>query len=90
LELRLLRNMFSGGKIPLFDILNFLKSIGGCFPNTCIAYRFLLTIPMTVVSVERNFSKLKLLKSYMQSTVLKERLNDLALIAIENDLLENV
>jgi hypothetical protein len=33
-ELRLLRNMFSGGKIPVFDILNFLKSIGGYFPNT--------------------------------------------------------
>jgi hypothetical protein len=45
---------------------------------------------VTVASVEKSFSKLKLLKSYMRSMVLKERLNDLALIAIENDLLENV
>ncbi|WCJ43743.1 hAT family dimerization domain [Euphorbia peplus] len=39
---------------------------------------------------ERSFSKLKLLKSYLRSTMLQERLNGLALIAIENDLLENI
>jgi hypothetical protein len=88
-ELRLLRKMLPGGKMRPIDILNFLKG-KGCFPNTVIAYRILMTIPITVASAERSFSKLKLLKSYMRSMVLKERLNDLALIAIENDLLENV
>ena len=61
-----------------------------CFPNTIIAYRILLTIPVTVDSVERSFSKLKLLKSYLRSTMLQERLNGLALIAIENDVLETI
>ncbi|XP_045824870.1 uncharacterized protein LOC123917243 isoform X2 [Trifolium pratense] len=39
---------------------------------------------------ERSFSKLKLLKSYLRSTMLQERLNGLALIAIENNLLDDI
>ncbi|GKB94813.1 zinc finger MYM-type protein 1 [Tanacetum coccineum] len=56
----------------------------------CVELRVLLTIPLTVTSAERSFSKLKLLKSYLRSTMSQERLNGLALIAIENDILENV
>jgi hypothetical protein len=45
---------------------------------------------VTVASAERSFSKLKLLKSYLRSTMLQERLNDLAMIAFENDLLKSI
>ena len=38
----------------------------------------------------KKFFKLKLLKSYMQSTMLQERLNGLAMIAIENAMLGNI
>jgi hypothetical protein len=62
----------------------------GCFPNALIAYRILLTIPITVASAERSFLKLKLLKSYMRSTMTQERLNGLATIALENDVLEKI
>ena len=34
------------------------------------------------------FSKLKLLKSYLRSTMTQERLNELMIIAIENDIVE--
>ena len=68
-------------------ILKFLKQMG-CFPNAFIAYRILLTI--LVASAERSFSKLKLLKSYLRSTMTQERLNGLATIAIENDVLEKI
>lgn len=60
------------------------------YPNTIIAYRILLTIPVIVASAERSFSKLKLLKSYLRYTMLQERLNGLTLISIYNDLLENI
>ena len=70
-------------------ILKFLKQMG-CFPNAFIAYRILLTIPVTVASAERSSSKLKLLKSYLRSTMTQERLNGLATIAIENDVLEKI
>ena len=33
-------------------MLEFLKRMDGCYPNTEIAYRILLTIPVTVVSIE--------------------------------------
>ena len=55
-----------------------------------ITYRILLTIAVTVVSAERSFSKLKLLKSYMRSMMSQERLSGLAIIAIESDILKEV
>ncbi|CAL5196293.1 unnamed protein product [Lathyrus oleraceus] len=73
----------------LKHILLFFKGLD-CFPNTVIAYRILLTILVTVASAERSFSKLKLLKTYLQFTISQERLNGLALIAIENDILETI
>jgi len=70
-------------KMGPIEILRFLKGMC-CFSNTIVAYRILLTILMTVASAERSFSKLK---SYMRSTMLQERLNGLAMIAIENAML---
>ena len=58
--------------------------------NASIAYKILLTILVTVTSVKRSFSKLKLLKSYLRSTISQERLNELAILSIEQDLLENI
>ncbi|KAL9293975.1 putative HAT dimerization domain-containing protein [Arabidopsis thaliana] len=71
------------------DLLKNFKRFN-CFPNAVIAYKILLTIPITVASAERSFSKLKLLKSYLRTTMTPDRLNGLALIAIENDLLEGI
>jgi hypothetical protein len=71
------------------DLLNFIKDLN-YFPNAFIAYRILLTMIVTVVSAKRSFSELKLLKSYLQSNMLQERLNGLAILSIEQDLLENI
>jgi len=53
------------------------------YPNLLIAYRFLLTIPITVASAEKSFSRLKLIITYLRSTMTEERLNGLAIISIE-------
>ena len=53
--------------IPI-NVLNYLKRLDS-FPNAYIAYRILLTIPVMVASPERTFSKLKLIKSYLRSTM---------------------
>jgi len=55
-----------------------------------IALRILLTIPVTVASGERSFSKLKLIKTYVRSTMGDERLSSLAILSIENDIAENL
>ncbi|KAI5343914.1 hypothetical protein L3X38_011790 [Prunus dulcis] len=70
-------------------ILEFVKSVD-MFPNVMVAYRILLTIPVTVASAERSFSKLKLLKSYLRTTMAQDRLNGLAILCIERDMLENI
>ena len=60
------------------------------FLNTCIAYQILLTILVTVASTERSFSKLKIIKSYLRSTMSQERLSELAILSIENEILEEL
>lgn len=88
-ELRLLKDILPVGNIGPIDILRFLKGMN-FFPNILLAYRILLTINGAVALAERSFSKLKLLKSSLVYTMLQEKLKGLALITIENDLLENI
>ena len=71
------------------DALEILKYITAnslieIFPNLFIALRILLTSPISVASAERSFSKLKLIKNYLRSTMGQDRLSALALISIEN------
>ena len=61
-----------------------------CYPNISIAYRILFTVPVTVASAERSFSKLKLLKNYLRSKISQERLNGLAILSIEKILLDEI
>ena len=56
------------------------------FPNVFIALRIYLTMPITVASGERSFSKLKLIKTYLRSTVSQERLNSLSMLSIESEI----
>jgi len=68
-------------------ILNYIKRLGS-FPNTYIAYRILLTLLVIVATAKRNFSKLKLIKSYLRSIMLQDRLNGLAMLSIESEMLK--
>ena len=71
------------------EILEFVMATD-CFPNVSVAYRILLTVPVTVASAERSFSKLKLLKNYLRSTMSQERLNGLAMCTIERAILDSI
>lgn len=59
--------------------------IAASFGEVCTTMLLFLTIPVTVASAERSFSKLKLIKSYLRSTMGQIRLSGLATISIEND-----
>ncbi|XP_026424696.1 uncharacterized protein LOC113321002 [Papaver somniferum] len=87
-ELKLLKSYLPAETGKTIDVLNFLKDMEGCYPNAFIAY--LLTISVTVASAERSFSKLKLIKNYLRSTMSQERLNGLAMLSIEIGMLDNI
>ena len=61
--------------------------LDGAFPNVTTAH-ILLTVPVTVASAERNFSKLTLIKPYLRlsMTLTQDRLVGLAQISIENEI----
>uniref|UniRef100_A0A7N0RHC1 Uncharacterized protein n=1 Tax=Kalanchoe fedtschenkoi TaxID=63787 RepID=A0A7N0RHC1_KALFE len=88
-ELKVLQVTLPGDCISSLKILEFVK-VADCYPNVMIAYRILLTVPVTVASAERSFSKLKLLKTYLRSSMSQERLNDLGILSIEKDMLDNI
>ncbi|CAK6951761.1 hypothetical protein NFI96_003229 [Scomber scombrus] len=69
------------------DMLNYIYSenLLDLYSNLSIALRLLLTLPVSVASGERSFSALKLIKTYLRSTMCQERLTGLALISIERD-----
>ncbi|KAI4983995.1 hypothetical protein ZWY2020_040785 [Hordeum vulgare] len=71
------------------EIFEFVRE-ADCYPNISIAYRILFTMPVTVASAERSFSKLKLLKNYLRSTMSQERLNGLATFCIEKKMLDEI
>lgn len=54
-------------------------------PDVATAVKLFLTIPVTVASAERSFSKLKLIKNYLRSTMSQERLSGLSILSIENE-----
>ena len=71
------------------EIFEFVRE-PDCYPNISIAYRIFFTMPVTVASAERSFSKLKLLKNYLRSTMSQERLNGLATLCIEKKMLDEI
>lgn len=74
------------------DILEYIlkNNLVETFPNITVALRILLTLPVSVASGERSFSKLELIKNYLRSSMGQERLNNLAIISIENEIVTSL
>lgn len=76
---------FGSKSLPPLELLSTIRrfKLEEIFSNVCIALRIFCTLPVTVASAERSFSKLKLIKNFLRSTMGQGRLNDLALLSIE-------
>uniref|UniRef100_A0A8C5Q7S8 HAT C-terminal dimerisation domain-containing protein n=1 Tax=Leptobrachium leishanense TaxID=445787 RepID=A0A8C5Q7S8_9ANUR len=61
------------------------RALSSTVPYVCVALLLFLTLPVTVATAERSFSKLKLIKSYLRNTMSQQRLSGLALLSIANE-----
>jgi len=68
-----------------FLLLSYIlkRRLDEVYPNVFIALRIMLNCPTTVVSVDNNFSKLKLSKIFNRSHMTNSRLSSLAMLSIE-------
>ncbi|KAL5270406.1 hypothetical protein ACHWQZ_G001209 [Mnemiopsis leidyi] len=64
--------------------LIFERQLQTLYPEVVTGLVLFLTLPVTVASAERSFSKLKLIKTYLRSTMSQDRLRHFALLSIEH------
>ena len=66
------------------------SSLATTYPDVSTAYMMYMTVPVTVATAERSFSKLKLIKNFLRSSMFQERLRGLALLSIEYERAKNL
>ena len=59
------------------------SAISSTYPDVCTALILFLTLPVTVASAERPFSKLKCIRNCLRNSMGQDRLKGLALLNIE-------
>ena len=70
---------FGNESLSPLKLLNDIRKfkLEGIFCNVYTALRMFCILPVTVAFAERSFSKLKLIESFLRSTMSQGRLNDL-------------
>ena len=58
-------------------------SLATTYPDVC-------TVPVTVGTAKRSFSKLKLIKNFLRSSMSQERFSGLTLLSIKNERAKNL
>lgn len=79
---QLIKDIESASPLHILQALHDFELIDS-YPNINIALRIFLTIPVTSASCERSFSKLKLIKNYLRTTIGQQRISNLGIISIE-------
>ena len=64
-------------------------SLATTYPDVCTAGMMYVTVLVTAATAERSFSKFKLIKSFLRSSMSQERLSGLALLSIKNERAKN-
>ena len=75
-----------------YELINAIHKykLENILPNISVALRIFLTVPVTVASAERSFSKLKLVKNYLRSTMSQDRMVSFARLSIESELARKI
>lgn len=77
-------SLIEGGPLELLEFI-LKRSLQATVPNVVILFRIFLTVGVSVSSCEWSFSKLKLIKNYLRSTMTSFRLSDLSILSIEHE-----
>lgn len=85
-ELKVFHSSFTSKNLQ--EICSILRENNGqlIFPAFVKMIQIYATLPVTTASVERSFSKLKIIKTNLRSLCGEKRLSDLLLLAIEKDI----
>jgi hypothetical protein len=70
------------------DVIQFLNELipmSSAFPQTLRMIKNAITLPISQVTCERSFSKMKIIKNYLRNSMTDRRLSDLTVLAIERD-----
>jgi hypothetical protein len=62
------------------------RKLSEVYPDLFILLRIIMTVPVTTASAERSISRLKLIKTYLRTTMAQERLTEIVILSIENDI----
>ena len=76
-------------EIQMFRFIN-ENEFMHAFPDVCVVFRLYLCLMISNCMGERSFSVLKKVKNQLRSSMGQKRLNSLALLCIENELLEKI
>ena len=77
-------------RVTFVDLFTVLNEEPECYGTTIKLMEIALTLPLTSCSAERAFSKLKLIKSRLRSTMNQERLQSLMLMSVESDIMQEL
>ena len=85
-EFPVIKSMLESKKInDVIQFFNELIPMSDAFPQTLKMITNAITMPISQVTCERSFSKMKIIKNYLRNSMSHERLSDLTVIAVERD-----
>jgi len=73
-----------GSILNIFQVCH-TSGLGSIFPTLYLALKIACTLSVSSTSPERTFSKLKILKNRLRTTISQDRLEDLMIITCESD-----
>ncbi|CAF5156169.1 unnamed protein product [Rotaria sp. Silwood1] len=85
-EFLVIKPMLESKKVNnVIQLFNELISMSDAFPQTLKMIKNAVTMPISQVTCERAFSKMKIIKNYLRNSMTDKRLSDLTVLAIERD-----
>lgn len=78
-----------GKNIEDLDLIDLLSEARSLFPATAKAIKIALAQPCTTCTIERSFSTLRRVKTWLRSTMIEQRLNALCLLSVHRQMVNN-